>query len=974
VESDQPSSVPQRFVHDLTQLRQRAGRPSYSTLERLSSHRLRRATVSDVLNGNRVGLPDWRFVAVFVAACRAAAEESGLDANELGTIADWKRHWDSASSGLIDARFPGHVHQLSAVREQSPVPPQEPADEAVRPGPSVWGPLPSRLPDFVGRTAWLDALRHALAKDDRASAIAVQGMFGVGKTQLVLEYAHRHAHEYDLVWWIQCDDTESAHAAMADLAAALGLTEVSQRPEESDFTELFDVLRRSQRYGRWLLIFDNVNEPEEIQNLIPPLSGGGHVLVTTRSSRWEASGDLIELDVFDRAESTELLRRRMPKLSAASAHRLAEGVGDLPLMLEHAVESNMTVDVYLARLDSDPLGLLDDQPADYQATVAGQWRAVLDQLRADAPDALHLLCCLAFFGCDPVPRESLERGSYFAEISIHAVLRDPFKRLSAIRKLRRAGLLRVRADDGSFEVHRVTRCVVRDMVARSGAADEERARHDVHLLLAAADPLTPDDPSTWRSYGELRGHAAEADIAACSEEIVRKFVVNLVRFLNAAGDPRAALTMADGVLARWGSDSADSGAQVTDSDVAMRVARADALSAYGRHAEAFRVRQQVAAAMRIDPGRWAAEVIQLDVNNGAHLRVTGKFSAALAADRQAVTTHAAEFGDDDPRTFTAVGSLITDLVLNGLTAEATDAAGRLFRDCLVYYSDAGHPAVLAARNIVGRCLWLSGWYGEAVEVLAEVHAGYGALAEGGVLSEIHPWHLAHEIDYAAARWDKGLLPADIRPLAEGMQDVRRRSWGMLGAGHPLTLAATVVLGSLLRRIDGRAGEAARLLTDAVHRYHSTLPDHPYGHACAGFLATVRSQAANGNPRRAAAQSVPVIQGAAERLAKSIGQGHPLSLTVASMEANALARAGDLDAALKRGHETLAGFQSLLGTEHPHALAVEANAVTAATMLGRAPATEDLRTRIVAAIGPDHPDLALFDRGKLIDIDFTPLPL
>jgi hypothetical protein len=39
--------------------------------------------MSDVLNGIRVNLPDWRFVHEFVPACRAAASESGLDANEL---------------------------------------------------------------------------------------------------------------------------------------------------------------------------------------------------------------------------------------------------------------------------------------------------------------------------------------------------------------------------------------------------------------------------------------------------------------------------------------------------------------------------------------------------------------------------------------------------------------------------------------------------------------------------------------------------------------------------------------------------------------------------------------------------------------------------------------------------------------------------------------------------------------------------
>jgi hypothetical protein len=809
--------------------------------------------MSDILNGNRVNVPDWRFVHEFVTACRAAGTENGLDPNDLGTVADWKRHWDSAVGGVIDARFPGHDNQsfgrqeqVVAHRQAAPIP-NAATDQAARdPGgaaapPPVWGPVPSRLPDFVGREAWLEKLGQAVKRDGRVGVVAIQGLFGSGKTQLAIEYAYRHANEYDLVWWIPCDDAEVAQAAMADLAARVGVADTAQGPDGGDFAELFEVLRRRQRFARWLLIFDNVNEPEDVKDLVQPLSGD--VLVTTRSSRWEASGELLELDVFDRAESIEFLRRRMRRFTAVAAHRLAEGVGDLPLLLEHAVESRVAVNAYLARLDSKPLRLLDEQPADYYATIASVLRTAIDQLRGDAPDALDLLRCLAFFGTDPVPRESLERGSYLEDVSIHAMLREPIRLAGAIGKLRRAGLLRMRSGGRSLAVHRVTRCVVRDLIASSGEAESERFRHDVHLLLAAADPLTPDDPATWRSYEELRGLAVASGIVACSSEMVRKFVVNLVRYMNAVADPPAAMAMADSALARWDADAdpVDDSSSAADCLLAMRIAKSDALFARGKRSEAFRLRQEALAAMRSDPRRWGAEIIDLRGKSGARFRITGNFAEALAADQDSAHAHAAEFGDDDPRTFNAVNSLIADLALSGAGAEATAAADRVYRNCIAFYSDASHPAVLAARNVLGRCRWLSGQYSEADGILTEVHGGYEELAAGGMLDEGHPWRLVHEIDYAIARRDKGLMPADLQVLADDMHEVHRRCWRALGADHPQTLAATVVLASILRRVGGRTGEAVRLLGEAARRYQSALPGHPYGQACSAFLAAVRHQ-------------------------------------------------------------------------------------------------------------------------------------
>jgi hypothetical protein len=977
-------SVATRFVADLRELRQRAGRPSHSTLERVSGHQLRRATVSDVLNDKRVNLPAWGFVAAFVTACRAAADESGLDVAELGTVADWKRHWDSASSGVIGARFPGGGHPSTT----GPDVPEAPSDLAAsfagagrladevatgsdRMPPSVWGMVPPRLPDFVGRQARLADVRAVLAAEGRRALVTIQGMLGIGKTQLAIEYAHRYAHEYDLVWWVPCHDMQVAQGAMLGLAARLGVA-VREVPSEGGYDGVFGILRHDAPYARWLLVFDNANEPDEITDLIPPI--GGHILVTSRNSRWEAVGDMLELDVFERSESIDFLRRRMRKLDVTAAHLLADVVGDLPILLEHAAESQTAIDRYITRLEHDPLGLLDGQPADYQGTIAGEWQAVLSHLRDRGPDSLDLLACLCFFTKGPIPLESLERGSYVLDVSINGLLRDPMRRSLAIMMLRRAGLVRMQAEARTLAVHQATRYVVRAMVSQEGPDSAERSRHDVHLLLAAVDPLDPEDPANWRDYEELRGHVSESQAEASNDESVRRLVVNLARYLTASGDPHAALSLADDGLTRWTADGTGDSAVASGACLRMRHAKAVALLACGQAEAAFQLQQETLAEMRLASSKWMADIVLLNRITGACDRMTGSFRDARAADQESANAHVAQFGPDHPYVFPARTSVITNLVLNGEYGEATRVAERVYSDCLSLHNDAGYPSVLFQRNVVGRCRWLCGQYDEAVSILAEVNAGYVMAVGSGNIDDNHPWHLAHEIDFAVARRDNGLTPADIRVLASNMQNVRRRCWRKLGSDHPQTLAATVVLGSFLRRVSGWEEEAAHLLEDAQRRYRSALPDHPYGDACTGFLAAVRYWAANDSPQQTAAEAVPVISEVIERLTSSVGADHPLTLTAVAALANSLARAGELDTARRCGHEALVRFQDRFGTGHPYVLAMEANAATIQSRLGHEPTSKELRARYAAALGPSHPDLVSFTQGQLIDIDFTPLLL
>ena len=121
--------------------------------------------------------------------------------------------------------------------------------------------VPPRIAGFTGRADELDRLDAILTQDKPAAVTqvgraAVQGMGGVGKTALAVEYANRFRNLYDGVWWCPA---ETRTGLMTSLATPRDRARIAS-PEEADIEKAAKAaLRRlAEQREIWLLVYDNV--------------------------------------------------------------------------------------------------------------------------------------------------------------------------------------------------------------------------------------------------------------------------------------------------------------------------------------------------------------------------------------------------------------------------------------------------------------------------------------------------------------------------------------------------------------------------------------------------------------------------------------------------------------------------------------------------------------------------------------------
>jgi hypothetical protein len=832
------------------------------------------------------------------------------------------------------------------------------------PVPAIWGDVPQRNRNFTGREEILRALRKRL-RDNTDSAVtvvlptaALQGMGGVGKTALTVEYAHRYRSDYDLVWWIRADQPSLVRPQLASLAPRLGLAPAAATGIEGAVSSVMDALRRGVPYSRWLLVFDNANQPEEINDVIP--RGPGDVLITSRDPHWAAVVDTVPVDVFARPESKQFLSKRVPKnLTETQADQLANELGDLPLALEQAgavqAETGMPVDEYLRLLKEHAAQIMEEgKSPEYPLSMTAAWRLSVTMLSNQTPEALELLRCCAFFSPDPIPRDVFRRGTRATGTSLGDLIGDPILLSRAIRELGRFALVRI--DGRTLQVHRLIQTLVRGELS---LAEQESYQHEVHLILAASSPASPDDNRVWHRYAELLPHVASpvTELAACPDRDIQAFAIDMARYLYRLGDQEGCCTFTERLIKAWTERFGPDYDRVLDAQRRL----ADARRELGQYSAAYLVTETTLRRSRDTLGEDNPLTLALRNGFAADLRARGEFGEARSLDKGSLELHQRVFGENDGQTLRVMHNLALDHALNSDYEEARE----LHQDTFVLRSEAAEGVsaseVLMSWNGLARAVRLCGNFSVARD-LGEDAYEFGR----EVLGPEHYWTLRtlNDLSIALRR-----IAATYQDALELANDVLAKCTKIFGEGHPDTLAAAISLTNIQRTV-GQVSEALDLAADTVNRYPDVHGSgHPYNYGCRGNLALLRRVA--GDPEAARLLN----QEALERLDARLGRDHHYSLTVATNLASDLAALGDAAGARDLGEDTLPRLRTQLGAAHPLTLGCAANL---AIDLRAAGATEqadgllaDAMRGYAETLGTEHPDAVNAASGQRLDFDFDP---
>jgi tetratricopeptide (TPR) repeat protein len=802
--------------------------------------------------------------------------------------------------------------------------------------PEVWN-LRIRNSVFTGRGDVFQRLREQFDRVKLATVPQVLlGLGGVGKTQVALEYAYRFIADYDLVWWIDAEQPDRVAVSLAELAARLGLR-VSENVADAAVAAR-DALQHGQLAGRWLLIFDNADDPDEIAGYFPP--GTGHILVTSRNQAWSSLAEPLEVDVFSREESVEHLRRQVKSLGREGADEVAEAVGDLPLAIGIAAAwldtTGTPVEDYVAQLTVAAREALSvPVNADHPGVFGRAWEISLRRLRGQCPSAGRLLEIAAYFSADQIPRELLFSNRMVRELEpAEPEVHGPQVLRLAIESIGRYGLAKVDLAGGTIQVHPMVQALLRSSLAPEVQA---ATMHVVHAILVEARPVVYDvgGPENWPAFERIWPHLTPSGAVDCDDGNTRDLLLDRVRYLWMREELKAAEALARQLeqvwLRRLGADHRQT--------LLLRSQIANVLRSQGRYQESRSIDYATLATQRELLGPDDPHSLITARNLAADLRALGRFQEALELDQDVVDKMRGD--KDDPQMLFTVNNLAIDYRCTGDYMRARDLDQETL-DRKLARLGPDHSFTLTSKAALAEDLRALGDYQGSLTQLEEFREKYVSV----------PVTNRPSLRYASS------LAVTLRQIGREVEarNINSTTYDQLRKNHGEHVPDTLACALNLAADHSATGENERARDFAVEvrdgcRDHFGA-DHPFTLACEVNITIYLRDSGR------VVEAVDLGERTVATLDRLLGPSHPYTLTARLNLVNSYGAAGESLRSAELGQAVLAGISARYGASHPDAVICEANLAVALRESGQEADAERSHAHamqeLLAQLGPRHP--------------------
>ncbi|WP_165423853.1 FxSxx-COOH system tetratricopeptide repeat protein [Ktedonosporobacter rubrisoli] len=338
---------------------------------------------------------------------------------------------------------------------------------------------------FTDRETILEAVSSSFtfAQTRQPRILTLNGLGGIGKTQIALEYLHRTSHLYRSIVWLNSSSRETLSTEVSNLAEKLGLPERDHADEGQLFAAVKDWL---QNQTSWLLVLDHLDDLALI-DLIVPSQGSGHVILTTHIQTLGEITSMIPITQLDIDASVLFLLKRSgiirgktplaqtPPEAIEQARAIAQALDGFPLALDQAgaylEETGCGLNNYLTLLQQERVTLLSRRgrivsTQNHPESVTITLTLAIEKVIQQRPTNLQLLRLLAFLQPEAIPYELLVDGAAELNEPLRSLAAQPLALNEALADLHSYSLLHYLADTTILRIRRIIQAVLIDALPR----------------------------------------------------------------------------------------------------------------------------------------------------------------------------------------------------------------------------------------------------------------------------------------------------------------------------------------------------------------------------------------------------------------------------------------------------------------------------------------------------------------------------